>query len=360
MICPNCNAEISDSMKFCENCGVALPASTTQQPNVAPQGESPYGQPSGEQQFGQQAEQPYGAQQPSEQVYDAQQPAGQPYGANQYGYQQPGQPYDAQQYGQQPGQSGAAPTPPGVYTTSYGAGPAVSSTPFVLAIIALVTSLLGLFPVSLVLAIVALVLNSGQKKRGEFSTKQTPTTVMSIISLVVSVFVLVAAIMLGGMFAAFVASEGTSASTSDRPSVSATASSSTKSSSASSASASSSASADGSESAGATAAPASSASEIMDRLVGSWKLTGLTSDGEVANAEDIELMQDVGLTVSLDIKEDGTVDLVLFGVNMSGIWESADGVNVSMRFRGDTMNATVNGTELTLVDGEDRLTFTKQ
>lgn len=357
MICPNCNAEISDSMKFCENCGVALPASDAQQPNATFQSESPYGQPNGEQQFGQQpADQQYGADQYGYQSY------GDSYGAPQgeYTYQQSGQPYDAQQYGQQPGQPGAAPTPPGVYTASYGAGAAVSSTPFVLAIIALVTSLLGLFPVSLVLAIVALVLNSGQKKRGEFSTKQTPTTVMSIISLVVSVFVLIAAIMLGGLFAAYVASEGTSASTSAGPSVSATASSSAKSSSASSASASSSASAAGSESAGATAAPASSASEIMDRLVGSWKLTGLVSDGEVANADDIELMQDVGLTVSLDIREDGTVDLVLFGVNMSGIWESADGVNVSMRFKGDTMNATVNGTELTMVDGEDRLTFTKQ
>ena len=74
----------------------------------------------------------------------------------------------------------------------------VSSAPFVLAIIALVTGLLGIFPVSLALAIIALAMNRGQKKRGEQSTKQTPTFVMALIALILSILMALATVVLGG------------------------------------------------------------------------------------------------------------------------------------------------------------------
>ena len=346
MICPKCNAQVDDSMRYCEYCGAALPASSAQQPVTPQQDGATYQQPNDAQQ---QVNRPYDVQQTAAQPVDAQgyaqQPTGQPYDAQ--------QPYGAEQFGQQP--YGAPPASPGVYATPNGASAQASSTPFVLAIIALVTGFLGIFPVSIVLAIVALVKNSGQRKRGEFSTKQTPTTVMSVISLVVSAIMLVLTLMLGGFVAAYLASSDTGASA-VKTSTSAHVSSSSAQSASSASNAASSTSAESSNNAGG-AVPAN---DVAQKLVGNWKLTELVSDGEVAGADDIQVMESLGLTVSLEIREDGTASLVLFGVNMSGPWECTDGTNVRFVLEGGAIDATVDGNTLTMLDGNDVLTFTKQ
>ena len=351
MICPSCNTEIPDGMNFCENCGAPLRADSAQQV-VEPQGQQTYQQSYSSPQGGPAYSSPYDAQ-----------PAGQPYDSQQYGQQNAGDPYGAQQ-------PGAAPTYPGVYAAPGATGAQVSNTPFVLAIIALVTAFLGLFPVSLVLGIVALSMNSAQKKRGEFSTKQKPTTVMAIISLVVTGLVLVTSIVFGGILAAYMAS-GDFDSSSSRPvasastSASSAKSSSSKGSASSSAAAGASASASSASSAGAagasgSASAAAPAGDVAQNLAGSWKLTRLVSNGEVADADDIELMQNVGLTVSLDLNADGTARFVLFGVNMAGTWSSPDGTNVTLNFDGMPMNATVAGDALSLTHDQDEMTFTKQ
>ena len=375
MICPNCNAVVSDSVKFCENCGAALPTSDIAQDatisaddttatlaqeadelsfpqsdsaqtsaytaqlsgdsltsgeatlNSAAQGETP-------------SDQPYGSYD-STQQFEQQAPS-QPSAGSQQTWQQPtDQPYaDTQQTWQQPtDQQGFSSNPPGVYAPA-DTGTQASTAPFVLAIIALVTAFLGIFPVSIVLAIIALVMNSNQKKRGEFSTKQGSTKVMSIISLVVSGLMLIATIAIGGMVATYLASGDFNTSTSGKSGI--TSSVKTTSSSASS-----------------TNASTTSADAVMDKLVGTWKLTGLTSNGEVINADDIKLMQDMGLTVELTINKDGSASLMLFGAEMSGTWESSDGATVNFTLDGDRVISTVAGDELTMAEGSDVLVFTK-
>ena len=354
MICPNCNAQVSDSMNFCENCGAALPKDNAPQQDF----------------------QSFDAQQPSTQSPGAQDSdqwsAAQSYDDQQSSYSSPyaQQPYEAPQYAQQPydaQQTGGSPTPPGVYAGSGGSGAGasaqVSVAPFVLAIIALVTSLLGLFPVSIILAIIALVMNSGQKKRGEFSSKQTPTTIMSVISLVISVIFLILTIMVGGFVMAYLASGGVDVSTGKDGKVSISAhvsSSSAQSQSASSSSAAGSAAADSASSSASASSQDSPSSEITDKLAGSWKLTRLVSDGEVANPDDIAIMESMGLTVALDINADGTATLVLFGVHMSGPWECSDGTNVRFVLSGGAIDATVDGNTLTMTEGTDVYTFVKQ
>jgi len=364
MICPNCHAEVSDSMKFCENCGSALPASTEQAQNAYPsddfqqQGSAqPPIQPSSQMR----TTDPYADaahfdQQPTSTYGDAPQ-FGQPLTGEYAETQQFGQQTtgygDAPQFGQQvAGQPYAVPTtptptPPGVYAPA-NTGPQPSITPFVLAIIALVTSLLGLFPVSIVLAIIALVMNSGQKKRGELSTKQTPTTIMSVISLVISVLMLILTIMIGGLIAAYVASEGLG-SGSNGTGMSLT---SPKSSS------------DSTGAAGITGSGSASSAglnpEIAEKLAGTWKLTGLISNGQASSPEDIELMQNMGLTIELVLNSDGTATFTLFGAKMNGTWESSDGRAVALMIESGRIDATVTGDVLNLVEGTDEMSFTKQ
>lgn len=158
MKCPSCGADLENPGKFCEMCGAPLPNDLSVYQD-APQ----------PQQQAQPQPEPEPVPEPQQQ---AQQPEPQPQA------QQPEPPYVQQQPYMQP--------------------PKVSGAPFVLAIIALVTAILGLFPIALILAIIALVMNSGQKKRGEFSTKQTPTFVMGIISLILSIIMFIVTILLGG------------------------------------------------------------------------------------------------------------------------------------------------------------------
>ena len=347
MICPNCRTEVSDSMKFCENCGAALPASNAQPQDAFSPNASQQQNPT----------QPASHMRTTDPYADApqfdQQPSGTYADAPQFGQQPINQPYaDVPQSGQQVNsQPYAAPTSPGTYAP-VNTSPQPSSAPFVLAIIALVTSILGLFPISIILAIIALVMNSGQKKRGELSTKQSPTTIMSIISLVISAIMLVLTIMVGGLMVAYLASGDFNSSLKGNG-ISLT---STKSSSASAGAAGSAGS-----SASSPNAPAGINPEVIDKLQGTWKLTGLVSNGEVMSPESIEQMQNMGLTVELALGVDGSATLTLFGADMNGTWESSDGNNVSLKLDGiSRINATVTDGALTFTEGSDELSFTKQ
>ena len=311
MLCPNCNAEVTEA-KFCENCGAALPVETPEQPTA--QVEQPAVQ----------VEQPAAqAEQPAAQ---AAQPTAQ--------FQQP--------MGQAPQPGAYAPMP-----TTAPAGPEPSSAPFVLAIIALVTAILGMFPVSIILAIIALVMNSGQKKRGEFSTKQTPTFVMGLISIILSAIVaLVVALVVGIVGVAAVNGEFDDIKTSSASTLSA--------------SSSTSASTSNSTSASSSAKPGAKIA-ATDDLVGSWKLSGLVEDGEETAAEEIAMMQKMGLEVSLNLDKDGTATLVLFGVEMKGTWEAPSPYFVHLSLEGETIVCDIDTdtAELSMTEGDDELTFTK-
>ena len=329
MLCPYCNTEVPES-KFCENCGAALPISldlpdqafdTTQTTDPFAPAQEPT------QQFDRQYDQQF-----------SQQPTGQ------YGQQPSGQ------YGQQPYQPGfTSPLPP---------QPQPSSAPFVLAIIALVTAILGLFPISIILAIIALVMNSGQRKRGEASTKQTPTTVMSVISLILSAIMLAITIAIGGLIWTAAVNGDIDLDDLTTTSSTVTRSSSASTSSSSSATASSSSSAASSPSSSATGTRITSTSD----LIGTWKLTGLVDDGKVTGADEIELMQNMGLEVSLNLNQDGSCALTLFGVDTVGIWEASSPYAVSLMIEGDSIECSVNVDtgELSMEDNNDQLTFTKQ
>lgn len=148
MICPYCNAIVSDSQAFCGNCGARLEPS---QPSRSPQ----YAQP----------------ETPSA-------PDGY---TTQSGYAP--SPYDQQPYGQYPNQPGSP------------LQQSVSNTPFGLAIAALVCAVIGLFPVAVVLAIIALVMNSNQKKAGIYTSKQGPTKIMGILGIIISALWLIAIVL---------------------------------------------------------------------------------------------------------------------------------------------------------------------
>ena len=288
MRCSVCGTEVTDGAKFCETCGAPLQASgaPTEPVNAQPIG-----------------------QQPAAQSYQPQPTQQMPTAAQSY----------QQQYASGAPAAGAAPMPSAAPSPqgNYGQQKQGSNAPFVLSIIALVTAVIGLFPISLVLAIIALAMNRGQKKRGEQSTKQTPTFVMSLISLILSILVALATLALGGLVWLAVMDDEI-----DLDHVT-------------------------ESTAPAQAAPA-------DSPVGVWTVVSMTDGDDTYDAEYLKLMENMGITFELVIAQDGTASLEFYGESETGTWEDRGSGKVAITFDGDTVEGTVSGDELTIsFDGDD-------
>lgn len=330
MICPNCGAEATDSLNFCEICGLPLPAGTAQQA-----AEGAGGAPAGAEGQAAQPQQP-GAQQ------------GQPTAQQPVPPATPVQPNQQYQQYQQPGQ----PVPPTGYQAP--GTPQPSSAPFVLAILALVTAVFGLFPISLIFAIIALVLNSGQKKRNEFSTKQTPTTVMGIIGLVLSIIELVFTIVIFALAYSAVmqaidsgkidmneiieyAQSGPGSNDSDfwsRPAGS---------------------------SSSASSSSTSSVVAIEGDLVGSWKLTMVVASGESDDSVDFSNFgKSSDYTVTLEMGADHGALIDLNGEQHKGLWEVESDGNVVLMLGDAPLEGDLLGDELSLANNHESLTFERE
>lgn len=62
--------------------------------------------------------------------------------------------------------------------------------------------------------------------------------------------------------------------------------------------------------------------DANETFIGSWKLAGMVSDGEEATAEDIAMLDAFGMSVGLNVNEDGTCALIMFGEPLDGTWEA--------------------------------------
>lgn len=402
MLCPNCNSLVKEGAAFCEMCGAPLADAqdatatadlsgfdvSSQSQYTPPVQGGAYEPPAG---YGQTAAyeppagygqaQGYGQASPYDQA--------QSYGQGQ-GYGQ-ASPYDQQPYGTgypggQPGQQGYS------YGTPRQQG---SNTPFVLAIVSLVCMLSGfLAPVAVVLAIVALVMNSKQKKQGITNTRQTPTFVMSIISLVLAAIttVILAAATVAVIFAAengefddlYTSSTSTTSTQTTKPSGSSTTGTSatmgasgSSGSSSDSTSAASAGATDGSASAASTSTSSAAASGAADAsaaasgtadasasaaaapsFAGTWQLVSMYSNGQETPEDTIELMREMGLDVTLALNEDGSASLDLFGEEITGTW-NASGENLNIELLGEKMPIVYEDGLIVLTDGSDKLRFAK-
>ncbi len=58
--------------------------------------------------------------------------------------------------------------------------------------------------------------------------------------------------------------------------------------------------------------------DAAKNYVGDWKLVGMEENGEATSADDIKLMEDMGLSVTMSVKEDKTFSMNVMGEEMSG------------------------------------------
>lgn len=95
-------------------------------------------------------------------------------------------------------------------------------------------------------------------------------------------------------------------------------------------------------------------------FAGTYEITAMVSDGEEASTEDLELMKSFGMEVNLDLNEDMTMDIDLFGEKIEGTWEIKSATELAVTMEGQTVTATVDGDNITLEQDGSTLTFTKK
>ena len=95
-------------------------------------------------------------------------------------------------------------------------------------------------------------------------------------------------------------------------------------------------------------------------FVGTWKLTGLVENGEAMSADDLKTLEDLGLSVTLDLKEDGTGTLSLFDDPTEGTWTVTDAETgtFTTEEQGDAPMKLADGV-LTMEEEDTSLTFTQ-
>ena len=94
--------------------------------------------------------------------------------------------------------------------------------------------------------------------------------------------------------------------------------------------------------------------DAKEAFIGSWKLAGMVSDGEEATAEDIAMLDAFGMSVGLDVNEDGTCALIMFGEPLDGTWEAKSATEATFTIDGSPITATIADGKLKMdEDGYD-------
>lgn len=99
--------------------------------------------------------------------------------------------------------------------------------------------------------------------------------------------------------------------------------------------------------------------DVKAAWIGTWDLSEMEENGEVTSSDDIQMLKELGLTVQLELKEDGTGALVLFGESMQGKWEAKSATDATFTYEGQTINMKIADGKLTMEQNNSKLTFVK-
>ena len=111
--------------------------------------------------------------------------------------------------------------------------------------------------------------------------------------------------------------------------------------------------------AGCATGGAGGGADAAKSFIGDWKLVGMEENGESTSSEDIALMEQMGVTVTLSFKEDKSCALSVFGEETSGTWEAKSPSEAAITIEGQTVVATLANEVLTLEDNGTKMMFGK-
>lgn len=94
-------------------------------------------------------------------------------------------------------------------------------------------------------------------------------------------------------------------------------------------------------------------------FVGTWEIESATStDGDIT-ADDIAALNDLGMNVTVDLGDDGTMLIDVFGDQTTGTWEIKDEGTLTLSIEDEPLDAPVEDGTLTLSYEGQTMTFEK-
>ena len=96
-----------------------------------------------------------------------------------------------------------------------------------------------------------------------------------------------------------------------------------------------------------------------EAFTGTWDLAGMTQNGQETSSSDLEMLQKLGLEVYLELNEDGTSKLMMFGESMEGTWEAENATTASLVLEGQKTEMSIEGDSMTMEQADSSLTFVK-
>ena len=85
-----------------------------------------------------------------------------------------------------------------------------------------------------------------------------------------------------------------------------------------------------------------------EAFIGTWEMKRMEESGEVISEEDVEYMASSGMTVYLELNEDGSATLEMFGEPYEGTWEAESDHAAALTLDGSTYVLTLDGRRMTL------------
>ncbi|MBQ9041756.1 MAG: lipocalin family protein [Eggerthellaceae bacterium] len=101
------------------------------------------------------------------------------------------------------------------------------------------------------------------------------------------------------------------------------------------------------------------AADAKAAFIGTWDLVEMEENGEVTGSEDLDMLKALGLDVYLELNEDGTGALVLFGEAMNGTWEAKSATEGTFKIENETVDMKIADSKLTMEQSGAKLTFAK-
>ena len=94
-------------------------------------------------------------------------------------------------------------------------------------------------------------------------------------------------------------------------------------------------------------------------FVGTWDLVEMSQEGSTTSSDDIKTLKDLGLEVFVNINDDGTMALVLFGSVLEGTWTATNAQEGTANLGGQDTTMKLDGNRLTIENNDTSLVFEK-
>ena len=94
-------------------------------------------------------------------------------------------------------------------------------------------------------------------------------------------------------------------------------------------------------------------------FTGTWDLIEMSQDGETTGKDDLESLKSRGYEVFLNLNEDGSAALVLFGEATEGTWTASSATSGSLSLEGQQINMTIEDSKLKVEQEKTTLVFEK-